>query len=277
MDNLVVDSIPGRGDSDPAKEDGKQPLVSVRGLEKSFGEHRIIKGISFDVTGGKTTGVIGPSGSGKSTILRCLNLLEQPTGGHIIFDGRPVGYSIAADGSRHAWRELELNAYRTRVGMVFQSFNLWPHMTVLENCLQGPLRVQRRDRAEAEAAAEGLLHRVGLWDKRDVRPGTLSGGQQQRAAIARALVLNPKLMLFDEATSTLDPELVGEVLDVMTDLAREGMTMVVVTHEMGFARHVCDHIIFLADGHIVEAGTPDEIFGTTKNQRLRQFLNRVLR
>jgi ABC-type histidine transport system ATPase subunit len=277
MSGSVAIPIPGNGATKAPNTDSKQFLLQVRGLEKSFGENQVIKGISFDVRIGEATCVIGPSGSGKSSLLRCINQLEQPTKGEIIFDDQPVGYSLAEDGSRRAWSERELNAYRTRVGMVFQSFNLWPHMTVLENCIQGPLRVQRRERAEAEADAETLLRRVGVWEKRDARPDTLSGGQQQRVAIARALVLNPKLMLFDEATSTLDPELVGEVLDVMTDLALQGMTMVVVTHEMGFARQVCNQVIFLANGYIVERGAPEQIFEAPKNQRLRQFLSRVLR
>ncbi|MEH7415744.1 amino acid ABC transporter ATP-binding protein [Neobacillus drentensis] len=245
----------------------KTKAIEVNGLRKSFGNQEILTGIDLKINDGEVVCIIGPSGSGKSTLLRCLNLLEGPSDGTISFNGDVI---FPSSGS------LNLREVRSKVGMVFQQFNLWPHKTVLNNVIEAPLLVRKRNKAEAIEKAESLLRKVGLMEKRDVYPSSLSGGQQQRVAIARALAMDPKIMLFDEPTSALDPELVGEVLKVMKDLAAEGMTMVVVTHEMNFARDVADRIIFMDQGVVVEEGPPSEIFSQPKSERLRQFLTSVL-
>ncbi|MEK3878016.1 amino acid ABC transporter ATP-binding protein [Paenibacillus sp. FSL M7-0420] len=240
-------------------------MIEVKNLRKSFGKLEILKGIDLNIHKGEVVVVIGPSGSGKSTFLRCLNLLEQPTGGEISFEGE----SITA--KRH-----DINMTREKMGMVFQQFNLFPHKSVLQNIMLAPLKVKKQQAAEAEKYAMELLRTVGLEDKRDAYPAQLSGGQKQRIAIARALAMQPHVMLFDEPTSALDPEMVGEVLEVMKQLAVGGMTMVIVTHEMGFAREVGDRILFMDGGVIVEQGTPAEVFGHPKHARTRDFLSKVL-
>ncbi|MEK4006620.1 amino acid ABC transporter ATP-binding protein [Paenibacillus sp. FSL H3-0333] len=240
-------------------------MIEVKNLRKSFGKLEILKGIDLNIHKGEVVVVIGPSGSGKSTFLRCLNLLEQPTGGEISFKGQ----SITA--KRH-----DINVTREKMGMVFQQFNLFPHKSVLQNIMLAPLKVKKQQAAEAEKYAMELLRTVGLEDKRDAYPAQLSGGQKQRIAIARALAMQPHVMLFDEPTSALDPEMVGEVLEVMKQLAVNGMTMVIVTHEMGFAREVGDRILFMDGGVIVEQGTPAEVFGHPKHARTRDFLSKVL-
>ncbi len=234
-------------------------------MHKSYGNIEILKGIDLDISKGEVVVVIGPSGSGKSTFLRCLNLLEQPTSGEIQFEGQ----SITA--AKH-----DINATREKMGMVFQNFNLFPHKTVGQNIMIAPLTVKKQSKAEVEAIADKLLQTVGLSDKKDVFPNQLSGGQKQRIAIARALAMQPHVMLFDEPTSALDPEMVGEVLEVMKKLAHEGMTMVIVTHEMGFAREVGDRILFMDEGRIMEQGTPEEVFNNPKNIRTKDFLSKVL-
>lgn len=253
------------------KATGKQ-VIEVKGLRKSFGHTEILTGIDLNVYQGQVVCIIGPSGSGKSTFLRCLNLLEQPSAGSIAIDGE----MIYSNGESKGLNAMNLRRIRSQVGMVFQQFNLWPHKTTLNNIIEAPLLVHRQDKQQAIQDAEKLLAKVGLMGKRDVYPSSLSGGQQQRVAIARALAMNPKIILFDEPTSALDPELVGEVLKVMKDLAAEGMTMVVVTHEMGFARDVADRIIFMDQGRVVEEGEPEHIFSQPKSERLRQFLTSVL-
>lgn len=240
-------------------------MISVKNLVKHFGSIEVLNGVSTEIRKGDVICVIGPSGSGKSTFLRCLNLLEKPTAGHIIFEGDDL-----------TDKKIDLNAHRQKMGMVFQQFNLFPHMTVLENLTCAPIMLKKTPKAEAEAKAMELLGRVGLADRADAYPNQLSGGQKQRVAIVRALCMEPDVMLFDEPTSALDPEMVGEVLDVMKSLAAEGMTMVVVTHEMGFAREVSNRVLFLDEGVIMEEGTPEEIFGAPKSERLRSFLAKVL-
>ncbi len=231
------------------------PLVRIEGLHKSFGSLQVLKGIDLNVQQGQKISLIGPSGSGKTTLLRCVNYLEEPTQGDIYIDNELIGQRLV--GTRKVpMSDKELARMRAEIGMVFQRFNLFPHLSVLENIILGPLKVQQRNRAEAVELAEDLLNKVGMFAKRDAFPEQLSGGQQQRIAIARALAMRPKLMLFDEATSALDPELVGEVLGVMRKLAEEGMTMIIVTHEMSFAESVSDQVIFMADGNIVEQGPP---------------------
>jgi polar amino acid transport system ATP-binding protein len=239
-------------------------LIEVRGLSKSFGSLEVLRDINLDVHRGEVVVIIGPSGSGKSTLLRCLNRLEDATAG-----------SVRIAGAEITGRAGNLSQMRRRVGMVFQHFNLFPHMTALGNVMEGPRTVLRMSRSEAEARARNLLDKVGLADKADSKPANLSGGQQQRVAIARALAMNPDAMLFDEVTSALDPELVGEVLTVMRALAEEGMTMVVVTHEMSFARRVADRVVFLDRGVIVEQGAPDRIFQRAEEERTRQFLDQL--
>nr|WP_239483850.1 amino acid ABC transporter ATP-binding protein [Paenibacillus rhizolycopersici] len=234
-------------------------------MHKKFGQLHILRGIDLEISKGEVVVVIGPSGSGKSTFLRCLNLLEVPTEGEITFEGASI------TGKRH-----DINKTREKMGMVFQHFNLFPHKTVINNITLAPIRVRKLDKSKAEAIAMDLLHTVGLEDKRDVYPAQLSGGQKQRIAIARALAMEPHVMLFDEPTSALDPEMVGEVLDVMKNLAERGMTMVIVTHEMGFAREVGDRILFMDQGVILEQGTPQEVFGSPRNQRTKDFLSKVL-
>jgi polar amino acid transport system ATP-binding protein len=252
------------------------PLIQVRGLRKSFGKIEVLRGVSFDVKRGEVLAIIGPSGSGKSTLLRCLNFLEEYQAGDVLFDNALVGYRTDTAGRRKLDSEKNVRRIRARLGMVFQAFNLFPHKTVLENVIEGPVVVKGRPRAEAEAEARVLIARVGLTDKLDAYPTKLSGGQQQRAAIARALAMQPAALLFDEPTSALDPELVGEVLDVMQSLAAEGMTMVVVTHEMGFARRVADRVMMMDQGEIVELAPPEQIFTKPESPRTAEFLRRVL-
>ena len=246
------------------------PMVRIRGLHKAYGEHVVLNGIDFEVQPQQVVVVIGPSGSGKSTFLRCCNGLEQPQGGQIDICGR----TLVKDGQMLP--DKELNALREDVGMVFQSFNLFPHLSVLDNVTLGPRKLHGLSRKEAEAQARDLLHKVGLAHKADAMPASLSGGQKQRVAIARALAMRPKVMLFDEPTSALDPELVGEVLQVMKLLAAEGMTMMVVTHEMGFAREVGDVVVVMDGGGIIEAGPPETIFTHPTKERTRSFLQAVL-
>lgn len=240
-------------------------MINVKQLSKSFGDNEVLKSIDLTVKEGEVVVIIGPSGSGKSTILRCLNLLEEPTSGEIFFEGQ----NITAPDSN-------IDQIRQKMGMVFQSFNLFPHMSVLENLTITPVKIKKEDPEKAKEQALALLDQVGLKEKATSYPASLSGGQQQRVAIARALAMSPDVMLFDEPTSALDPEMVGEVLSVMQDLAKKGMTMVVVTHEMGFAKEVEDRVIFMADGIIQEEGTPEEIFERPQNSRTQDFLNKVL-
>ena len=239
-------------------------MIDIENLRKSFGDVEVLKGIDLTIKEKEVVVIIGPSGSGKSTLLRCMNYLEEPTSGKVSVDG------IVLDG------EANINKVREEVGMVFQQFNLFPHMTVLDNIMLAPIKVRHITKAEAEDTARKLLARVGLADKADAYPSQLSGGQQQRVAIARALAMKPKVMLFDEPTSALDPEMVGEVLDVMRKLAEEGMTMVIVTHEMGFAREVGDRLLFVDDGRIIEQGDPKEVFEHPQEERTRLFLSKVL-
>ncbi|WP_026304460.1 amino acid ABC transporter ATP-binding protein [Kaistia granuli] len=250
-------------------------MVFARSVRKSYGSVEVLKGIDLTVPKGSVACIIGPSGSGKSTFLRCINHLEQLTGGVLLVDGEFVGYDLR-DGKLYEVKDSLLCKRRADIGMVFQSFNLFSHMTVMENLIEAPTRVRGVPVAEAKASAEVLLARVGLSDKASRYPRELSGGQQQRVAIARALAMNPKVLLFDEPTSALDPELVGEVLQVMRDLAESGMTMVVVTHEIGFAREVGDDLIFMDEGVIIERGAPREVIANPKSARTREFLSRVL-
>ena len=240
-------------------------MIRVNNLYKSFEKNEVLKGINEHIEKGEVVVVIGPSGSGKSTFLRCLNLLEVPTSGEIIFEGKNI-----------TDKKVDINKIREKMGMVFQQFNLFPHKTVLDNLTIAPIKVKGVSKADAEKKAKELLDRVGLLNKADAYPSSLSGGQKQRIAIARALAMDPDVMLFDEPTSALDPEMVGEVLNVMKELAKEGMTMVVVTHEMGFAREVGDRILFMDKGNIMEEGTPEEIFSNPKNPRTIDFLSKVL-
>ena len=240
-------------------------LINVEELNKSFGKLRVLQGITTDIKKGEVVVVIGPSGSGKSTFLRCLNLLEKPTGGHICFEGTDI-----------TSRKANINIHRQKMGMVFQQFNLFPHMTVLRNMTLAPMKLLKRSKEDADAKAMELLGAVGLADRADAYPNQLSGGQMQRIAIVRALCMEPDVMLFDEPTSALDPEMVGEVLDVMKKLAENGMTMICVTHEMGFAREVASRVMFMDEGKIVEEGTPKEIFDSPKSERLQAFLAKVL-
>ncbi|AGX45223.1 amino acid ABC transporter ATP-binding protein [Clostridium saccharobutylicum] len=240
-------------------------MIYVKDLHKSFGKNNVLQGIDDHISKGEVVVVIGPSGSGKSTFLRCLNLLETPTSGQITFEGKDI-----------TSKETNIDKMRENVGMVFQHFNLFPHKTVCENICLAPIKVKKISKGEAKNRAEELLKKVGLLDKIDAYPASLSGGQKQRIAIARALAMQPDVMLFDEPTSALDPEMVGEVLNVMKDLAKEGMTMVIVTHEMGFAKEVGDRIIFMDGGKIVEQGTPDEVFEHPKHPRTIDFLSKVL-
>jgi polar amino acid transport system ATP-binding protein len=250
-------------------------MVRVENVHKSFGRLEVLNGIDVEVRPGEVCVVVGPSGSGKSTFLRCINHLEKIDAGRIWVDGDLIGYRQRGD-KLHELRDKEVAAQRRAIGMVFQRFNLFPHMTAVENVMEAPLRAKLATKVEIRERALALLHRVGLGDKVDTYPRQLSGGQQQRVAIARALAMRPKLMLFDEPTSALDPELVGEVLDVMKDLAAEGMTMIVVTHEIGFAREVGDHLIFMDGGVVVEAGQPREVLAAPKHERTRAFLAKVL-
>ena len=238
-------------------------MIEIKGLCKSFGDHEVLKGIDQNVEEGEVLCIVGPSGSGKSTMLRCINRLEEPSGGEIYIDGELV-------------TEKNVDAMRTKMGMVFQSFNLFPHKSVLENLTIGPINVKKADKKKSEEKGLALLERVGLAEKAAEYPVNLSGGQRQKIAIARALAMDPEVMLFDEPTSALDPEMVGEVLDVMKSLAKEGMTMIVVTHEMGFAKEVADKVIFMDGGYIVEQGTPDEVLNHPQMDRTKDFLSKVL-
>ena len=240
-------------------------LIQVKELRKQFGKQEVLKGITTEIQTGEVVCVIGPSGSGKSTFLRCLNCLEEPSSGRILFEGEDL-----------CDKKTDIDRVRQSMGMVFQQFNLFPHMNILKNLTIGPIELQKRSREEAEAYAMELLHKVGLAERANAYPQQLSGGQQQRIAIVRALCMKPDVMLFDEPTSALDPEMVGEVLNVMKDLAAQKMTMVVVTHEMGFAREVASRVMFLADGYFLEEGSPAELFGNPKNERLQSFLSKVL-
>ncbi len=242
-----------------------ETILRVESLQKSFDEIKVLKGISTEIKRGEVVCIIGASGSGKSTFLRCLNLLEEPTGGNIYFDGIDITDP-----------KININQHRQKMGMVFQQFNLFPHMTVLKNMTIAPIKVLGLSNEEAEERALKLLERVGLADRADSYPSQLSGGQKQRVAIVRALCMQPEVMLFDEPTSALDPEMVGEVLDVMKQLAKEGMTMAVVTHEMGFAREVADRVFFIDEGVIAEEGTPNEVFNNPKSPRLQDFLSKVI-
>jgi polar amino acid transport system ATP-binding protein len=258
-----------------AAEQAAEVVVRASDVHKWFGRLHVLKGVDLEVRRGETICIIGPSGSGKSTFLRCINHLEKIDSGRIEVNGHLIGYR-ERDGKLIEDSEASIARQRREIGMVFQRFNLFPHMTALGNVIEAPIRVRRMPRQEAIAIGETLLDRVGLADKRDVYPGKLSGGQQQRVAIARALAMNPALMLFDEATSALDPEVIGEVLEVMEELAREGMTMIVVTHEMGFARRAADRVAMMDDGQIVEEGHPDGFFVAPRMERTRQFLSKIL-
>ena len=242
-----------------------ETIISVENLKKSFGDIEVLNGINTEIKKGEVVVVIGPSGCGKSTFLRCLNLLENPTDGTILFEGNNI-----------TDKKANINLHRQKMGMVFQQFNLFPHMTILNNMTLSPIKLLKKDREEAEKEAMELLKMVGLDDRADAYPSQLSGGQKQRVAIVRALCMKPDVMLFDEPTSALDPEMVGEVLGVMKDLANSGMTMVVVTHEMGFAKEVADRVMFMCDGNIEEEGTPEEVFSNPKSERTKQFLSCVL-
>src|SRR4051794_36594706 len=250
-------------------------MVKAEGVHKSFGRLEVLKGIDLEVARGEVMCILGPSGSGKSTFLRCINHLEKINAGLLSVDGQLVGYERKGD-RLHELHDKTIAAQRRDIGMVFQRFNLFPHMTALDNVIEAPLRVRRIGRTAARAKGEDLLRRVGLSDKAHAYPNELSGGQQQRVAIARALAMEPKLMLFDEPTSALDPELVGEVLDVMRGLADDGMTMIVVTHEMGFAREVGDTLVFMDEGLVVEAGDPRQVLTDPQHERTRSFLSKVL-
>nr|WP_296837814.1 amino acid ABC transporter ATP-binding protein [uncultured Marvinbryantia sp.] len=244
---------------------GNEPLIRVENLKKEFVGVHALNGVSTEIQKGEVVFVVGPSGSGKSTFLRCLNRLEDPTGGHIYFNGVDL-----------MDKNVNINLHRQKMGMVFQHFNLFPHMTVLKNMTIAPMKLQGVSKEEAESEAMKLLARVGLADRANAYPSQLSGGQKQRVAIVRALCMKPEVLLFDEPTSALDPEMVGEVLQVMGELAREHMTMIVVTHEMGFAKEVADRILFMAEGHILEEAAPAEFFGNPKNERLKAFLSKVI-
>ena len=240
-------------------------MISVKNLKKSFNDNQVLRGISTEIEKGDVLCIIGPSGSGKSTFLRCLNLLEKPDSGEVWLDGTEL-----------TDKKVNINAQRMKMGMVFQQFNLFPHMSVLENLCCAPMMLKKVSREDAEAKAMALLERVGLADRADAYPAQLSGGQKQRIAIVRALCMEPEVMLFDEPTSALDPEMVGEVLDVMKELAKEGMTMIVVTHEMGFAREVAKRVVFMDEGIIMEENSPEELFGNPQCERLKSFLSKVL-
>ena len=240
-------------------------LIETKGLQKSFGDNHVLKGVDLQIHQGEALAIIGPSGGGKSTFLRCLNLLEEPDGGDVIFEGQKINQ-----------KGTDVDKYRQKMGMVFQHFNVFPHMTVKENITLAPVLLKKKTPAEADQKALYLLDRIGLLDKKDEYPRKLSGGQKQRLAIVRALAMEPDVMLFDEPTSALDPEMVGEVLSVIRTLVKDGMTTVIVTHEMGFAREVSDRIIFISDGQIVEQGTPSELLDHPKEQRTRDFLSKVL-
>ena len=252
----------------------RNAMIQLEAIHKSFGHTHVLRGISLSIERGEVVCIIGPSGSGKSTLLRCINYLEQPESGQIIIDGQ-TAYREVVNGKIKNYSARRIAATREKIGMVFQQFNLFPHLTVLQNIMEAPVQVKHMSKREVEQKARSLLAQVGLAEKASHYPEELSGGQQQRVAIARALAMDPEAMLFDEATSALDPELVGEVLEIMRDLALQGMTMAVVTHEMGFARQVADRVIFMDHGVIVEEGTPQEIFGSPREERTRDFLRLV--
>ena len=252
------------------------PIVHAEGVEKYFGRNHVLRGVSLEVRKREVVCIIGPSGSGKTTFLRCINHLERIDGGRIEVNGHLIGYRPGKNGELVEDTERNIALQRTEIGFVFQRFNLWPHKTALENIVEAPSRVRKVSRADAVAQGEALLARVGLADKRDAYPNRLSGGQQQRVAIARALAMRPALMLFDEPTSALDPEMIGEVLEVMKELASEGMTMVVVSHEMGFAREAADRIVMMDDGVVVEEAPPVDFFSAPREERTRQFLSKIL-
>lgn len=240
-------------------------MITIKDLHKSFGDHEVLKGIDLEIEKGEILVIIGPSGSGKSTILRCMNLLETPTSGDIIFEGKSL-----------VDKNTKIDEVRQNIGMVFQHFNLFPHKTILENVTLAPITLKKMSKEEAEKKAETLLKRVGLYDKKDTYPAQLSGGQKQRIAIARALAMEPDMMLFDEPTSALDPEMVKEVLEVIKELAQDGMTMAIVTHEMGFAKEVADRVIFVDEGKIIEDNTPEEVFNNPTHERTKEFFAKVL-
>ena len=254
-----------------AQQDQLDPIVRIIDLRKSFGHLEVLKSVNLEVRRGQVVCILGRSGSGKSTMLRCINHLERPTSGAVIVNGEVVGYRVRGD-KLHELRPREIARQRSHTGMVFQSYNLFPHLTVMENLMEAPRRVLGRRPAEVREEALRLLASVGLADKADAYPSTLSGGQQQRVAIARALVMNPSVMLFDEPTSALDPELVGEVLEVMKELARSGMTMIIVTHEIGFARQVADEVVFMADGRVAEQGPPSQVIDNPQEEATQVFL-----
>ena len=251
-------------------------MVSVRGVHKFFGNLHVLRGIDLDIAPGEVCVILGPSGSGKSTLLRCLNQLEEINAGRVSVEGELLGYREGAKGQLHELPDKVIASQRSRIGMVFQRFNLFPHKTALENVMEAPVHVAKVDKTTAKARALELLERVGLADRADHYPSELSGGQQQRVAIARALAMDPEIMLFDEPTSALDPELVGEVLQVMKDLAASGMTMAVVTHEIGFAREVADTVVFMDEGVIVEMGSPAQVIDNPQEERTREFFSKVL-
>jgi ABC-type polar amino acid transport system ATPase subunit len=240
-------------------------MISIKNLDKSFGNIKVLKNIDLKIGKGEIVVIIGPSGSGKSTLLRCMNLLEVPTGGQIVFEGQNI-----------VDKKVDIDKTRQKIGMVFQSFNLFPHKSIIDNIKLAPVKLKKMTNKEATDKAEYLLTRVGLLDKKDAYPSQLSGGQKQRIAIARALAMEPDMMLFDEPTSALDPEMVGEVLDVIKELAEEGMTMAIVTHEMGFAKEVADRVIFIDEGKILEDGSPEDVFNNPKNERTKDFLRKVI-
>jgi octopine/nopaline transport system ATP-binding protein len=267
---MAAATKPGATVADDAAE-----AIHVENLHKKFGQLHVLKGVSLSARDGEVVAIIGGSGSGKSTFLRCINCLENPTSGLIRVNGEEIRLKSDGHGNTLPADRRQIERIRSRLGMVFQNFNLWSHMTLIENVIEVPIHVLGVARAEAIATAETLLARVGLAEKRNVYPAFLSGGQQQRAAIARALAIQPRVMLFDEPTSALDPELVGEVLKVIGDLAREGRTMILVTHEMKFAREVATHIVYLYNGRVEEEGPPDQVFGAPKSERLKQFIRSV--
>ncbi|SCK57487.1 amino acid ABC transporter ATP-binding protein, PAAT family [Streptomyces sp. AmelKG-E11A] len=279
VDNAAVgEAVVADGDSVQVaveEESGAPVMVEIRGVHKSFGTLEVLRGIDLNVPVGEVTVILGPSGSGKSTLLRTINHLEKADSGWISVDGSLIGYRRSGD-KLYELREREVLRQRTRIGFVFQNFNLFPHLTVLENIVEAPVSALKRPRKDAVAAARRLLSRVGLDDKADAYPKQLSGGQQQRVAIARALALEPRLLLFDEPTSALDPELVGEVLDVIKDLAHQGTTMIVVTHEIGFAREVADTVVFMDEGRVVEQGPPAAVLDAPRHERTKAFLSKVL-
>ena len=258
------------GNSEPTQ--GTDAVLRLEDIHKRYGALEVLKGVSLRARAGEAISIIGSSGSGKSTLLRCVNLLERPNAGQIILGGEALKLAVQRDGALGATDPRQLDRFRARLGFVFQNFNLWPHMTILQNLIEAPVHVKKMPRAEAVELAEGLLQKVGLYDKRGAYPVSLSGGQQQRAAIARTLAMQPEVILFDEPTSALDPELVGEVLGVIRKLAEEGRTMLIVTHEMRFARDVSSQVIFLHQGRIEEQGSPSQVFDQPRSERCRQFL-----